>query len=75
MAKKSDRKRRYMCVGENFRDNAEIGDCGDVRTLQGWLEHLFPKAQDINAFFDDSYSNKDVVDYIYKNVGKRLKEV
>lgn len=32
--KSRDRSQRYMCVGENFRDNAPIGDCGEIKTLK-----------------------------------------
>lgn len=65
-----------MCVGENFKDNAPIGDCGDIKSLMGWLKHLTKKDDEewLNTFFDDSYTNKDVVDYIYRSYGKRLKK-
>jgi len=37
--------------------------------------HLSHKDEDqLNRFFDDSYTNRDVVDYIYTSWGKRLKE-
>lgn len=72
--KKRNRNETYLCTGENFKDNAPIGDCGDTRTLIGWLEHLCPgkDREELEQFFDDSYTNKDVVDYIYRSWGKRL---
>ena len=74
--KNRDRLKAYMCVGESFKHNAPIGDCGDVRTLMGWCEHLTGKDEEfLNIFFDASYTNKDVCDYLYGSYGKRLKEV
>lgn len=74
--KNRDRSALYMCVGENFRDNAPIGDCGDTKSLMGWLQHLSHRDEDeLNIFFDSSYTNKDVVDYIYRSWGKRLKAI
>lgn len=73
---KHNRKKLYMCVGENFKDNAPIGDCGDIKSLMGWLIHLSKKDEEyLNTFFDDSYTNKDVVDYVYRSWGKRLKAI
>lgn len=74
--KNRDRTHRYICVGECFKHNAPIGDCGDVKTLMEWLMHLSGKDEEyLDRFFDDTYTNKDVVDYIYGSWGKRLKEV
>lgn len=69
--------KRYMCTGENFKDNAPIGDCGDVRTLIDWLLHLYPGKDEeyLRRFFDISYTNKDITDYLYRSVGKRLEAV
>lgn len=73
MANNRDRSQKYMCVGENFKDNAPIGDCGDIKTLMEWCKHLSHRDEDeLKVFFDDSYTNKDVVDYIYRSWGKRL---
>ena len=73
-ATNKDRSERYLCVGENFKDNAPIGDCGVTKTLMQWLVYLSRKDEDfLNQYFDDSYLNKDIVDYIYSSWGKRLK--
>lgn len=70
-----DRSEKYICTGENYKANTKLGDCGEVKTLMGWLMHLSHKDEDqLNRFFDDSYTNRDVVDYIYSSWGKRLKE-
>ena len=75
-ARNTDRAERYLCIGENFRDNAPIGDCGDVKTLMQWLVYLSRKDEDfLNQYFDDSYLNKDIVEYIYSSWGKRLKSI
>ena len=74
--KSRDRSRRYMCVGENFKDNAPIGDCGEIKTLMEWLIHLSHRDEgELKTFFDRSYTNKDVIDYIFRSWGKRLQEV
>ena len=74
--KNRDRSKAYMCVGESFKHNAPIGDCGDVKTLMEWLVHLSHKDEEyLERFFDESYTNKDVVDYILRSWGKRLQEV
>ena len=71
--------KNYLCVGENFRHNAPIGDCGDVRTLIDWLKHLYPRKdeEELRRFFDPAqgYTNKDIIEYIYRSVGKRLEAV
>lgn len=73
-ARNKDRSELYMCISENFRDNAPIGDCGDTKTLMQWLVHLSRKDEDfLNQYFDDRYLNKDIVEYIYRSWGKRLK--
>ncbi len=74
--KNRDRSRLYICTGENFRDKAPIGDCGDVKTLMEWLIHLSNQDEEyLDRFFDDSYKNTDIVDYIYHSWGKKLEEV
>lgn len=74
---KRNRNELYMCTGENFKHNAPIGDCGEVKTLMEWCKHLYPRLdeEEINRFFDDTYSNADVVKYLYGSVGKRLEKV
>ncbi len=75
MKRNRNRARKYMCVGENFRDNAPIGDCGRTKTLMQWLVYLSHKSEEyLSEYFDDSYTNADVVKYIYSSWGKRLEE-
>lgn len=62
-----------MCVGENFKNNAPIGYCGETKTLMEWLKVLSGKDEEyLNRFFDRSYTNKDVADYILSSWGKKL---
>lgn len=77
MARKNrNRSQKYICTGEQFKSNFPIGDCGDTRTLIEWCCYLFRRDEDeMRIFFDDSYTNKDVVDYIYRSGGKRLESV
>lgn len=35
-----DRSEKYICTGENYKANTKLGDCGEVKTLMGWLMHL-----------------------------------
>lgn len=70
---KRNRKELYLCVGENFRNNCSIGYCGDTKTIMDWCKLLTHRDEDeLNIFFDDSYTNKDVADYIFNSYGKRL---
>ena len=72
-ARNKDRSELYLCIGEKFKDNAPIGDCGITKTLMQWLVYLSRKDEDfLNQYFDDCYSNKDIVEYIYESWGKRL---
>jgi len=44
--------------------------------LMEWLIHLSNQDEEyLDRFFDDSYKNADIVDYIYRSWGKRLEEV
>lgn len=60
----------YICVGENFLNGYRVGFCGDAHSLEKWLEILFKGKNAIKYF--KGYSNKEIIDYIYKNCGKRL---
>lgn len=62
----------YLCIGENWRNNIPFGHCGDSHSLGKWLDIIFP-GKDTRSFFEND-SAKDIVDYILKNAGKRLKE-
>lgn len=71
-----NRNKLYMCTGESFKHNAPIGDCGDVKSLMEWLKQFSHKDEDeLSRFFDDHFTNKDIVEYIYRSWGKRLQEV
>jgi hypothetical protein len=63
-------KKLYICIGENYREDIGLGYCGDVHTLPQWLEILFPSANAAEYFKDDP--EKEILDYILKNRGKRL---
>ena len=67
------RTKAYICVGENYVEQyfkKEMGMCGDIKTLDMWIDGLFGEKK---AYFD-GYTNKEILEYIYKNCGKRLKE-
>lgn len=67
--------KQYLCVGENFRDDIKIGFCGDVHSLKSWIELLFPNNAEQALDFFKNDRNSEVLDYLYKFKGKRLKEV
>lgn len=39
---KMNPQKRYLCVGENYREDVPIGDCGETKTLMESLKHLYP---------------------------------
>lgn len=63
-------KKTYICIGEKYREDTKLGYCGVVHSLEKWLEILFPSADAVEYFKGDS--EKEIIDYIYKNKGKRL---
>lgn len=62
----------YRCVGENFIDGVKNGLCGDLHSLDVWMSLLFRKSHDFLVDYFHGWSNDDIVEYIYKNTGKRL---
>ena len=66
----------YLCIGENFGYDCDIGYCGSKKTLKEWLKCLFPNhaEQDVLCFFSED-SNSAIVKYILENKGKRLEEI
>lgn len=71
--RKASKEKLYLCRGENFVDNVRIGFCGDVHTLEEWLEILFPGQNAVEYFGNDSPGT--VLDYIYQYKGKRLEAI
>lgn len=69
-------KAKYLCIGENFRDDVSIGDCGKTMTLMEWLRHLYPTTnpQILKYYFEGDPDNV-VVNYIFDNREKRLERV
>lgn len=72
-----DRSRMYMCTGENHRNGVRIGDCGDIRSLTGWLEHFYPERtrEELLDYFGQAYKNSDITEYLHRILGKRLEAV
>ena len=68
-------KTLYICIGENFVENCNIGHCGQTHTLDKWLELLFAgKVEQAKDYFKGA-SDKEVVEYLFINKGKRLKKI
>lgn len=47
--------------------------CGDVMTLEKWIECLFCDNLEKAKQYFDGFTDKEILDYIYKNCGFRLK--
>lgn len=64
---------KYICIGENYVDGVRCGECGNIRTLGEWLEHLFPTTNR-KLLFDYFEGDPDnvVISYIFEHRGKRL---
>ena len=58
----------YICKGENYTERFRIGFCGDIKTLNEWLECLFGNKK---SWFEGD-THQEIIDYIYKYCGKRL---
>lgn len=62
----------YQCVGENFKNNFRMGSCGDIKSLKDWMIFLLG---DKSIDYFEGFPVKEIVDYIYKNAGKRLSKL
>lgn len=68
-------KANYICIGENYRDDWKLGYCGQIHTLERWIEVLFPnKVEQAKDYFDGA-SDNEVIEYLFANKGKRLKKI
>ena len=61
----------YECIGENFCDGWRVGYCGEIHSLNDWLNILFPGKNAVEYFKGDSDSY--ILEYIFNICGKRLK--
>lgn len=67
-------KRSFRCVGENYKNGEKLGFCGDVHTLNKWLEILFPDKYEYAKEYFEGDTIAQILDYILMTKGKRLKE-
>lgn len=65
-------KKRFRCVGENFKDNVKLGFCGDTHTLDEWIKILFPDKYEYAKEYFDGDSTTQILEYILMTKGKRL---
>ena len=65
-------KKRFICIGENFKDDVKIGYCGKIHTLDEWLKILFSEKYDSAKSYFEDYTLKQILDYILFSKGKRL---
>ena len=68
-------KTRYICIGENYRDDWKLGYCGDIHMLSEWIEILFSdKVEQARKYFEGA-RDKEVIEYLIEYKGKRLKKI
>ncbi len=65
---------KYTCVGENWRRDYPIGDCGDTKTLISWVKQLFSDDVDNVLKRLEYFKEKEVCEFIYLRTGKRLEK-
>ena len=63
---------KYLCIGENYRSDVPIGDCGDVHTLGEWIDKFFPSPSEKQLGFFSNAKENDIIEYIYQHKEKRL---
>lgn len=68
--------KKWQCVGANYLGRYTANMVGEIHGIEEWLKLLFPQysPEKIITFFD-GYTEKEIVSYIKKNCGKRLKEI
>jgi hypothetical protein len=64
--------KRYICIGENFRDDTRIGYCGDIHTIDEWIRLLYPNNTEQALEFFNGDTEASIVKYLLTNKGKRL---
>lgn len=67
-------KLKFKCVGENFKNSVKTGFCGDVHTLDKWLEILFLDKYEYAKEYFEGDNIAQILDYILITKGKRLKK-
>lgn len=65
--------KKYQCIGENFSKNSKMGLCGDIHTLDKWIEVLYPDKIDFVKDYFSDMTEKEILEYIFNHMGKRLK--
>lgn len=64
-------KKIYFCCGEKYSDRVRQGMCGGFGYIDDFIEWLYGKKN--RDFFSD-FTDKEAIDYLRKNAGKRLEE-
>lgn len=65
-------KKRFRCVGENFKDGVKIGFCGEIYTLEEWIRVLFPDKFEYAKEYFEGDTMAQILEYILMTKGKRL---
>lgn len=61
--------KKYVCVGESYKEPFRVGMCGETKPLNQWILCLYgEKGVDYFKGQPDSF----ILKYIKKNAGKRL---
>lgn len=65
-------KKRFRCIGENFKDNVRLGFCGDTHTLGEWIKILFPDKYEYAKEYFAGDTTTQILEYILMTKCKRL---
>ena len=67
----SKKEKRFICIGEKIKNGIKQGMCGDIHSLQEWIDIVF--GEKAKGFFNNE-TESYILRYILENGGKRLKE-
>ena len=64
------KNKKYLCVGESYRNGIKQGLCGDIHTLPEWIDICYgEKAKGYYGTYAEAKA------YLLKYAGKRLEEL
>lgn len=69
--------KKYQCIGYSFASDNDylLGAIGEIHTREGWLKRIFPTRYEFAIEYFNGWSDKELFDYILKNLRIRIKKV
>lgn len=64
------KNKKYLCVGESYKNGIIQGCAGDVHTLPEWIDICY--GEKAKGYFG---TYKEAIEYLQKYAGKTLKEL